>query len=153
MLSLPLISASIGLGLKEISDFSILKRGEGMRVGLMTCRILGKEGPFLDKILEEGSGRLVWGSGSVIPAVEMLIARSGLGGTARCSLRLPPDCWNPFYQHSIRCCLEVQSEARQHFAGVKQDVVKLFDPPMAEQVLLLKFKNPSKYIMLIPCQA
>lgn len=97
-------------------------------------RMTGREGHFLDKILDEGSGKLEWNSGSVIPAVETLIQSAGLGGSARCTLKLSPCSHNPFHPCLVASCLEVQSEARQHFAGLQQDQTKLFEPSMAEQV-------------------
>lgn len=85
-------------------------------------------------MLDQGSSRLEWGCQTVIPAVETLIYAAKLGGSARCRISLPPDYHNPFVDRTVPCILEIQSEPRQHFVGAPQDQVKLFDPPMSEQV-------------------
>ena len=101
---------------------------------LVPYRVVGAEGSFAGKVLDGGTARLEWSCGTVIPAVELLIQSAHLGGSAKCSVQLPPDFLSPFARRYVLCYLEVQSEGRQHFAGVTQEQIKLFEPSMAEQV-------------------
>ena len=100
----------------------------------LACRVTGSEGQFAGQVLGEGSGRLEWGSGGVIPPVEALIAAARPGGATACSLALPPDLHNPLVNQRVRCQLEVRPDQKVRFAGAAQAGKDLFVPPMSTQV-------------------
>ena len=100
----------------------------------LPCRVTGSEGQFAGQVLSEGTGRMEWGSGCVIPQVEALITAVRPGGAASCSLALPLDLHNPLVSHGVRCRLEVKSDQKVRFAGTAQAGKDLFVPLMSTQV-------------------